>query len=577
MKRRIASLAGVVAMCVPAACNLWPAQPGQVDLPFAEQAQPHLLPRLLESDARAAPQSLDEGLEALRNRPTELEAQRPALPAAGAESLSIEAMRLLLLRGNLSLDVALYDPAIARARVGIEEGKFDAAIGAHARYAHKDLPPLDGPLVSLKSEDPALDGRCVKLTEVEQEKELVDLGLGVTVPLPTGGSLRLEGLVAQQNLTDPQRFEQYVSATRFSISQPLLRGAGTAANEASIRMARVDERVATVRTKLAALQMLARAEKAYWQLYGARRLLDVRVEQARLANANLNLVRRRVEQGITPGVEVTRAQMGSVRQMEALIVAETMWRLRQRQLKALLASERFPLRGAPMIETTSEPRLVGYDLDAEELAQRALRERLDLIELELTLLRDSFELDWRQSLTLPLANLEFRYGTIDRDQGMASAIAGKWDFDHQEYGIGLTFEVPFTNQRRRAERDALLLQRARRFATKDARALAVRQEVYDSVDLLGQNWQRILAARQSVIVAGANYDAEFRQFEQGMRTMREVFEALTDLGDAQRAEISAIVDYQVAQVDLAFATGTLLGYARVDLSPLVLPTRGTRE
>ena len=53
--------------------------------------------------------------------------------------------------------------------------------------------------------------------------------------------------------------------------------------------------------------------------------------------------------------------------------------------------------------------------------------------------------------------------------------------------------------------------------------------------------------------------------------MREVFEALSDLGDAQVREIGAIVDYQIAQIDLAFATGTLLGYARVSLAPLAIP------
>ena len=84
----------------------------------------------------------------------------------------------------------------------------------------------------------------------------------------------------------------------------------------------------------------------------------------------------------------------------------------------------------------------------------------------------------------------------------------------------------------------------------------------------------IIAARQRVLVAGVNYDAERRQFEQGLRTMREVLESLADLGDAQLGEIRAIVDYQVGQIDLAFATGTLLGYSRVDLAPLDLPTAG---
>jgi len=572
-------LIAAAALAVLPGCNLWPDELGRVDLPHAAQAAPQVQRRALDDDATRPPQTVAEGLEAMRERPAERKDQPPsAVRAAGpAERLSIETVRVLALQGNLSLDVALLDPEIARTRVSIEQGKFDATIGAGIRYDRKDTPPLDGPLVSFDASDPLLDGQRVKLTEIEQEKELLDLGLGVTVPLPTGGKISLEGLVDQKNIVSPDRYEQYVSATRFSFSQPLLRGAGTAVNLASIRMARVDERAATVRTKLASLQVLTRAEKAYWRLWAARRLLDVRAEQVRLANENLRLVQRRVEQGITPSVEVARAQLGAVKQMESLIMAETQWRLRQRDLKGVLANDRFPLQGGPTIETESDPRLVGFELDAEVLVERALGERLELIEIELGLLRDSLELEMRENLMLPLANLDFKFGTLEREQDMGGAVSGKWDFDHYDAGVGLSFELPFTNQRRRAERDAVVLQRARRFATKEARTLAVRQEVYDTLDLLGQNWQRILAARQSVIVAGVNYDAELRQFQQGLRTMREVFEALSDLGDAQRAEISAIVDYQVSQIDLAFATGTLLGYSRVDLSPLPLPTYADRQ
>jgi len=39
----------------------------------------------------------------------------------------------------------------------------------------------------------------------------------------------------------------------------------------------------------------------------------------------------------------------------------------------------------------------------------------------------------------------------------------------------------------------------------------------------------------------------------------------TRLGDAQVREIRAVTDYQVYLIDLAFATGTLLGYSQVDL------------
>jgi outer membrane protein len=68
-------------------------------------------------------------------------------------------------------------------------------------------------------------------------------------------------------------------------------------------------------------------------------------------------------------------------------------------------------------------------------------------------------------------------------------------------------------------------------------------------------------------IAGMNYDAELKQFKEGLRTMTEVLEMLTRLGDSQMKEIRAITDYQIALIDLSFATGTLLGYTNVSFAP----------
>jgi outer membrane protein len=48
-----------------------------------------------------------------------------------------------------------------------------------------------------------------------------------------------------------------------------------------------------------------------------------------------------------------------------------------------------------------------------------------------------------------------------------------------------------------------------------------------------------------------------------LRTSTDVLDAQTRLANAQSAEIAAITDYQIAQIDIAFATGTLLGRAGV--------------
>lgn len=92
----------------------------------------------------------------------------------------------------------------------------------------------------------------------------------------------------------------------------------------------------------------------------------------------------------------------------------------------------------------------------------------------------------------------------------------------------------------------------------------MKKEIYDALDQVDQQWQRILAARQQVLIAGINYEAELKQFNEGLRTMTEVLETLTRLGEAQIKEVRAIGDYQVSLVDTAYATGTLLGYSKLN-------------
>ena len=83
------------------------------------------------------------------------------------------------------------------------------------------------------------------------------------------------------------------------------------------------------------------------------------------------------------------------------------------------------------------------------------------------------------------------------------------------------------------------------------------------MDTLDLNWHSITAARKRVELNSRLVEAETRQFELGLRTSTDVLDAETKLADAQSAEISAITSYQIAQVDIAYATGNTMGASRV--------------
>jgi outer membrane protein TolC len=189
-----------------------------------------------------------------------------------------------------------------------------------------------------------------------------------------------------------------------------------------------------------------------------------------------------------------------------------------------------------------------------------------LLELELKLGADLTKIDYLSNQTLPQFMLDYQYAGLGRSE---SSYGGAFDQtiggDYADWSIGLRMEIPLTNELRRARLDRAVQERQQRLTTKQLRELTVRREIYDVLDQLQQNWQRILATRKNVLLAGVNYDAELIQFREGLRTMTEVLESLTRLGEAQVREVRAIGDYQVSMIDLAFATGTLLGHSRVDL------------
>lgn len=482
-------------------------------------------------------------------------------------SLSIAEARKMALENNLSLRVASLEPAIAETALGEERAKFDNIIFAKAKLKSTDAPSIAAENVKFSSTNPALNGQSVKLTKEQQTFDVFEAEAGVKIPLRTGGVVTLSSPFERKKTQGTLSSDEYRSALRFSISQPLLRNAGVRVNEASIRIAGFEQQAVNVKARLQSIRVISLIDKAYWELYAAWADLDVSRQQYELASQNLFMVRRRVEEGLTAAIEVRRAEIGVADRVEALIVAKTRLKLAQRQLKFLLNGQDLALDSEVNIIPTTAPALTNYALDRKRIASEALDGRLELLELELKLAADLAKIEYLENQTLPLFTLDYSYGALSSSRGnFGQAYGDISDNRFNDWAVGLRFELPMTNQARRMQLQGAVQQRIQRLTTKTLQEQTVRREIYDMLDLTEQSWQRMLAARQQVILAGLNYEAELKQFKEGLRTMTEVLEMLSLLGKAQSKEISAVKDYQVALIDLAYATGTLLGYSRVELN-----------
>ena len=463
--------------------------------------------------------------------------------------MTLADVRASALRRNLDLKVQAFAPALAKAAIGVEMAKFEASITAN--YTRNDQNVFS-----------SLDSGNAGLTD--------NASVGLNVPLATGGTVNMSAVsqMASQDLISSLGGTQDAQGgMQFSLAQPLLRGAGVEANTASIRVARLNGQIADARTKLEAIRLLANADKAYWNLYAAARELEVRQQQYELAMAQLERARRRVRSGELAEIETIRAESGVGSTIENIIGADNRVRLRQRDLKRLMNDPDLTMDSPTYIATATPPSPVRLKFDPETLATKAIENRMEMLELELQLSIDATNVDLQRNAALPLFTVNYQYQNFGYGTNMGNAWQSLGDAD--QYTASANATIQLGNEAAKNRIQSAILTRLQRLATKDQRRLAIRQEVFNAMDNLENAWQRILAARLETALAGRTYEAEKRQFDVGLRNSIDVLDAASRLGDAQSREVNALAGWQIALVDLAFATGTQLGQARIDWSEIL--------
>lgn len=506
-------------------------------------------------EASIPPQKLQE-IQMLQLRAAkDNEPNRPDAnqPSKGELALTLEQCRVLAMANNLELKVQLISPSIAAQRVSEEEARFEAAFFSKLAYIKTDTPT------------------ATTFDLVGSQLEASSMDFGVQMPLRTGGTVTFD-LVDRRTKTNvvyPTFNPSYDSDASLSISQPLLRGAGTRANTHAIRIAGYERQITDARTKLEVIRVLAALDRVYWRLYAARRELEVREQQYNLAKAQLEQAQRFVSSGERSPVEVTRAEAGVAQRLEAIIVAENNLRDRERELKRVLNKPGLEMQTPTILIPDTKPDPVRYELERKRLVQLAIENRMEMLELELQIAEDISAIDYMHNQALPLVTMDYTYNVNGLGQTEDDSFDLLYDKRFEDHRFGLQMLVPLGNEAAKSRLRQAFYQRKQRLASRENRAALIEVEVLNAIDQLEANWQRILAGRQRTILDGRLYKAEKRQFELGLRTTTDVLDAQTKFADAQSAEILALAEYQIALVDLAYATGTLLGADKVRWEPIV--------
>lgn len=166
--------------------------------------------------------------------------------------------------------------------------------------------------------------------------------------------------------------------------------------------------------------------------------------------------------------------------------------------------------------------------------------------------------------TLPDLSLTGKYGS----GGLASDYSRAWDdlggFDHTVKSIGLNLKMPFGFRKERLERRLARtrLESARQEALKVQSA--AEREIKDAYENLDLRIRRTEARRRLLVIQRKKLKAETANFQRGRSTTDLLVRFQQDIHRAEMDLARAETDEQLAQLEMARATGTLLAQLKLD-------------
>ncbi|MEM6551799.1 MAG: TolC family protein [Planctomycetota bacterium] len=463
-------------------------------------------------------------------------------------------------RNNLTLSVARLSPKIADEQVTQAEAVFDWVFFANANWQRLDTPQPPGAVTGLSG-------------DTQQDNLTLQTGLRKATTLGTQVQIDTQIRRLEQSPSFFTVSDYYDADLGITVTQPLLRNFGNAANEASIRIAENtrEAEVQTLRETL--MDVLLATESAYWNLRFSKQRLLIRQRQLARTVELRDKVKARLGFDAPPA-SLTDANARVELRRSDVIIARALVRQASDELKRVINSPDLSVVGETVLVPTTDPGKSPITFSLLDEVTTALQSRPELLASLAGIRSTEQRRIVAENAELPLLDLTVgaELSGIDfADDDVLEAYEDLSELNYIDYLVGLEFERPLGN------RSAEALTRQRRFEQQQAVQDYRRQsqdvvvevkdalrDVMTSYELVGAQRASRRAAADALRVlqveqdAGAALTPDF---------IDRKLQAQDRLADIEIGEVEAIANYNIALAERERATGTLLRREGLEVEP----------
>lgn len=457
--------------------------------------------------------------------------------------LTLEDAVVRALANSPEITVVSFDPSIAKENITIAESEFDVTAFGEFGYEKDD---------SLSND----------IFDTGQFQSRLYEG-GVKQKAFTGAEWRLAyALTRTSDESLNRRFSTgYEPAVVFELKQPLLRDAWSDINLADVDIARLNYRMALAAFRQKAEDVAAEVISLYWTLFQARR--DLEIQQSLLNKTVETFKKVKDRQNIDATVGDVKQTESSVKSRQATLYnAERRVFDVQDRLVRLLADHQMKLTDDLEVVPVTAPERGGGQMDQREHLQVALKNNPGVIRTRLEVEVAEINVSVAKRQRMPRLDLVANAQVQGLSDVSGEAHQIMYDRDHTSYTVGVAVEYPLGNREKKAEFRLRQLERAKALSQLNNVSDQVATQVKEQIRF-AETAHREIKVQQDAVAAAKIYLQALEDIETIRKNLTPEFllakiQAQESLAISQRAEVKAVVDFNIAMTRLAQATGTVL-------------------
>jgi len=361
-----------------------------------------------------------------------------------------------------------------------------------------------------------------------------------------------------------QIFNPYYTVTpNLTITQPLLKGFGIIVNRADITIAKNNKAQSEKSFQDTVINTISKAKTAYYNYTFALEnyLLDKLAFKRTISLLIIN--RARYKKGLMSSVDLLETEAAAAAKEKAVVSSAAAVKKAEDELKLVTNLVDDPEVWNAKIELIDKPEFRIEDADLLICLKNAFMFRPDYQSAQIDLKNRDIKIQVAKNALLPTVDLVGSYGLNGLEKSYTKALQNA-NMNYQDWFAGVEISVPWGSGDR-AKYDQKKLEKAQALLSLKRLEQNIMLEVRDKVREMRVQRRQVEVAKLSREKETQNYAAQKERYAAGQVSTHDMLDYQDKLSQAELDYVRALIDYNVALIDLDKSQGITLAKNNIKL------------